>query len=868
MVWTWKYYCCGCPSWRWFYPYHYAPMASDLVGLTWATNISDFGKSEPFLPFQQLLAVLPPQSAWCLPSALQKLMRDKSSPIHQFYPSDFEVDMDGKRNVWEGVVKLPFVEESLLLEAYYSIPEESFSEDEKKRNACKQTMIYRRGKSNENLKDARRKIFSPFPNHLHDIEQTAAICEPLILPVIDSNLGFEPQLYPGTNYGISSPGNYPTLKMLSFNIYYSKIGVNVFGIPSKRESVIIKPQATNEQNAEFQAIMNGDAFYSPGKRVLVEYPWRCEALVWSVITNTGSKVSKQPGTSELSNETVDPNFFTMQLEQFRKQALSTSALDIGEVQYLVGVRLCEKRDPSSGAIVSYSNEESWFPVCLVVPIELSTRLKNSQGYITSTISKLKKGDLVIYIGKGPHFGRTASVIGHMKHSNGSHFDSHWVKIKFLNKTKVEWSENRKADEESTWFSLSDTAELLNSTPYAISRITSSVLVKSVNSNQRPEDIGLRLKFVSKSLYVPGYCRLSAASNSYEFSHLAVQVLSQYKERFPQVFDILEGYDNLRDSSYQSANSKYIEMCANSEALIDSIKEWLKSLEVAKLPLLHSSSVVMSKEEIATVEQRLRRDEADAQNEQTLLVPRELLLFGDEHEKQRNKTNLARLPGLKETICLKDRVVNISATGPVPFGFHGTVVGIHGTQLEVVFDEPFPAGTDLHHRCPAYRGKTLSRNTLMKLHSSKDISSHSGHRNNMLRPSNQRVEKTMGTQTLQKPLFLGVSKRTLHSKPKKSTNTDIVDETDSQLTSQFSEIGLNDSSVPNNESKNGDNSRKQTTVLDNTEPVKIWEQLQEKEYRKIQLRSSANPKLQQSRKSYQRVYSWKPVKQQSTQMKES
>lgn len=48
-------------------------------------------------------------------------MTDANSPIADFYPKEFRVDLEGKRNDWEGVVLVPFIEEARLLAAHQTV---------------------------------------------------------------------------------------------------------------------------------------------------------------------------------------------------------------------------------------------------------------------------------------------------------------------------------------------------------------------------------------------------------------------------------------------------------------------------------------------------------------------------------------------------------------------------------------------------------------------------------------------------------------------------------------------------------------------------------------------------------------------------
>ncbi|KAL2018058.1 hypothetical protein VTK56DRAFT_1324 [Thermocarpiscus australiensis] len=115
LAWVLMYYFQGCPSWEWFYPYHYAPFAADFVDLGKMTI--NFDKGRISRPFEQLMSVLPAASRHAIPEVFHDLMTSADSPIVDFYPEEFEIDLNGKKMAWQGVALLPFIEMPRLLAA-------------------------------------------------------------------------------------------------------------------------------------------------------------------------------------------------------------------------------------------------------------------------------------------------------------------------------------------------------------------------------------------------------------------------------------------------------------------------------------------------------------------------------------------------------------------------------------------------------------------------------------------------------------------------------------------------------------------------------------------------------------------------------
>lgn len=162
LAWVLMYYFQGCPSWDWYYPFHYAPFAADFVDLD-KMEIK-FEKGRISKPYEQLMSVLPAASRHAIPDVFHDLMTNEDSEIIDFYPEDFEVDLNGKKMAWQGIALLPFIDMDRLLTAMHK-KYPMMTEDEAARNENGREVLI--------ISDGHTLLYDDVINHFYSKKQGA-----------------------------------------------------------------------------------------------------------------------------------------------------------------------------------------------------------------------------------------------------------------------------------------------------------------------------------------------------------------------------------------------------------------------------------------------------------------------------------------------------------------------------------------------------------------------------------------------------------------------------------------------------------------------------------------------------------------------
>lgn len=314
--WTLSYYYHGVQSWSWYYPHHYAPFISDL------RNFKDFKfnfeTGTPFLPFQQLMSVLPAASRAHVPECYKKLMTDPSSELIDYYPPNFETDLNGKNQEWEAVVLIPFIEEKRLLAALSKMDAE-LTNDEKSRNVHGPMYVFTYSSKSQGTLDGPT---GDFPSAKLFCDENRFFRDEVIIPKNKLVLGPSK----GAMLNIYYVG-FPTLKHLSYTSELRLQHVKVFDQPSRGDNMIIVVHSGDEVEKPLEYVVKDIM----GKIVYVGWPHLMEAKVVRIADKD------QTFFSDGHSDKTDSQRYRSDVQSVKDHHKNRMGIDIGEAERLVYV---------------------------------------------------------------------------------------------------------------------------------------------------------------------------------------------------------------------------------------------------------------------------------------------------------------------------------------------------------------------------------------------------------------------------------------------------------------------------------------------------------------------------------------------------
>jgi 5'-3' exoribonuclease 1 len=534
--WVLKYYYDGVASWGWFYPYHYCPKISDLVNIARFQDYP-FELGQPFKPFEQLMGVLPSLSKKLLPRAYQTLMTETTSPILDFYPTDFNLDMNGKKQDWEAVVKIPFIEEKRLLDAMKSREGQLTSEEKSMSRIGTSWRIFFDKKIAQMDMDDIPSYKSPLPGVFPDIHHCLASEMPYNLPTLDNGLGLRKGLLPGTKLGRDALPGFPSLETVPYSYEIKGHQVHVFQQDSRNESVVI-----SINNRYTISNIEDLAKLFLYRNIYVHYPYLQEAVVIGVSTAEKKYYIKFHNGKKQIREHYwdDKEVGTWKQQMGRAEYVNSKrfGLIVGEIE--VGFHVCilnGMRQTEDGALVKEfvnPSMEDLVPIQMVVVKVNNPDPRFFEKPPAPIEEKFPMGSSVFFLGTR-FLGKQATIVG---------YSDSQVDIEMLISTDKNYQSEpnfghtavNKQEREVHYSSLQDIARELRVRPLPLSRLTSNICV--LDKGGKRVNMGLDLKSGARDQKVLGYSRKNPAGY-WEFSSKAVELIKDFVEKFPQFVAMLD-----------------------------------------------------------------------------------------------------------------------------------------------------------------------------------------------------------------------------------------------------------------------------------------------------------------------------------------
>ena len=246
LQWILHYYYYGIKSWKWYYPYYYAPMISDLQFIKLNNNVNNLidifekDNSEPFNPYQSLLFILPKQSFNLLPNCYRNI----PNIIPEYFPDKVEIDYNGKVASYEALLLLPFLDDKKMLEL--EVNNRQLNSEEEKENKWGDSYLF--NKNELNVNDIHYTIYQIYNNKTK---------------------------YPVSNYHEAKKCDFsfPTLKTIDYDYEIINIKQYYGRISSVTKQILILPKMKEKINDKK---INK---YLHKETIFIDYPYKAYAKI-------------------------------------------------------------------------------------------------------------------------------------------------------------------------------------------------------------------------------------------------------------------------------------------------------------------------------------------------------------------------------------------------------------------------------------------------------------------------------------------------------------------------------------------------------------------------------------------------------------
>lgn len=656
--WNLNYYYNGVCSWSWYYPHHYSPFISDIKGFTDLKLEYDLG--QPFLPYQQLLAVLPSASKELLPMAYRQLMTSNLSPIKQFYPADFKTDLNGKKQDWEAVVLVPFIDENMLLKAMQAC-DINLTQTERKRNRHGPMLKYYF--TEENQGEYKSPGTQP-PIKVNYAKMESISIDDIRVPMDKLVKG----KHPNAKQDLYYPG-FPTFRHFKYETELKQALVKVFDQPSMNPSIIITVKPSNESQKDEIPLDLLDKF------VYVGWPHLTEAKVVSISDNAYNYTNIGQKKQVLYD-------FKSEINTVADYYMSQRGINVGDTKALVKVRRIVGRKytltPNGRVTLEkiLSLDHSYYPLQLILD---NIKVYNSDEELYSDIKSMFPIGTTCFNITNPFYGAQGKVLDYDESTNNR------VKISITSTTEPDLSiiNNIREEYNRNYKNLYTAAYQLGMSESTFSRLTGSIWVypNSSKENWKSVNIGLALRFHKKNLETPGYTK--RIDGHWYYSNKAIDLVADYAKNFPEVIRFLSRNNYNWQLTFQSIFlHNYYDK--KGEELVN----WIKAQPHYKIQRVNCSNIFLDKDLILQTEKIVDNFKEESKSLVLHIKPNFLFKPG--------LTKGYTLPDPQAKFELLDRVINIQTENPVPFALKGTIIGLNESNSDhcmynVMFDKPFENG---------------------------------------------------------------------------------------------------------------------------------------------------------------------------------